>query len=191
MYVRRTESFLARLRVDLTRHGKVIHCKELLLVGNNTYPAFSFGKYKFNVHAGFPNFCGCFINMSAGDSMASNIPDTGSLLAPKQTSSNNQCISSNCPVSRLAALVDSNVLCLFSILSAWMWYLYNTLQSKSYFADLLIFWNEGNNNPDMRGVSLLKKGNGYLYWDFWVSTIKRKRLEVLTLFYSVQLSWTG
>ena len=25
-------------------------------------------------------------------------------------------------------------------------------------------------------------GNGYLYWHFWVSTIKRKRLEVLTLY---------
>ena len=55
---------------------------------NNMYPALSVWKYKFIVHADFTHFCGCFINMSAGGSMPSIIPDTGSLLAPNQTSSN-------------------------------------------------------------------------------------------------------
>ena len=36
----------------------------------------------------FIHFCGCFINMSAGGSTPSIIPDTGSVLARKQTSSN-------------------------------------------------------------------------------------------------------
>ena len=42
---------------------------------------------KVQIH--FIHFCGCFINMWAGGgSMPSIIPDSGSVLAPKQTSSN-------------------------------------------------------------------------------------------------------